>query len=194
MKTPRTHAAAFPFFSHAKIGRRTASESAFPGATWARGRKIAAAFVSPWCSLAAKSIAVFVVVFMGAIAVTPKPHLLDETSFSPCYLDHNGKLLRLVLADDDRYRVYVPLEKISPKLVEMTLLHEDRYFHEHAGFNPVALLRASWADLRGQGRLLGASTITMQLARLHSFEYADGVRKADADRGRDSPGVPLLEA
>jgi penicillin-binding protein 1C len=48
----------------------------------------------------------------------------------------------------------------------MTLLHEDRYFHEHAGFNPVALLRASVADVRGQGRLLGASTITMQLARL----------------------------
>ena len=49
----------------------------------------------------------------------------------------------------------------------MTLLHEDRYFHQHAGFNPLALLRAGVADARGQGRLLGASTITMQLARLH---------------------------
>src|SRR5271170_862758 len=105
--------------------------------------------------------------FSLVIAVVPKPHLLDETSFSPCYVDRNGKLLRLGLADDDRYRVFVPLEKISPQFVEMTLLHEDRYFHEHAGFNPIALLRASWADTRGQGRLLGASTITMQLARLH---------------------------
>jgi penicillin-binding protein 1C len=97
----------------------------------------------------------------------PKPHLLDDTGFSPCYLDRNGRLLHLGLADDDRYRVYVPLEKISPQLIEMTLLHEDRYFHEHAGFNPVALLRAVWFDWRGQGRRLGASTITMQLARLH---------------------------
>lgn len=113
---------------------------------------------------------------MSAVAFTssalvmmlvPKPHLLDATSFSPCYVDRNGKLLRLGLAEDDRYRVYVPLEKISPQLVEMTLLHEDRYFAEHAGFNPVALVRASWSDARGQGRLLGASTITMQLARLH---------------------------
>ena len=47
--------------------------------------------------------------------------------------------LRLGLAEDDRYRVYVPLEKMSPQLVEMTLLHEDRYFHDHAGFNPFAL-------------------------------------------------------
>jgi penicillin-binding protein 1C len=105
--------------------------------------------------------------FAVLVVLVPKPHLLDETSFSPCYVDRNGKLLRLGLAEDDRYRVYVPLEKISPQLVEMTLLHEDRYFHEHAGFNPVALVRASWSDARGQGRRLGASTITMQLARLH---------------------------
>src|SRR5476649_2570490 len=105
--------------------------------------------------------------FALVIVLVPRPHLLDQTSFSPCYLDRNGRLLHLGLADDDRYRVYVPLEKISPQLIEMTLLHEDRYFHEHAGFNPVALLRASWADARGQGRRLGASTITMQLARLH---------------------------
>jgi penicillin-binding protein 1C len=170
MKTSRADAAAVPIFSHGEIGSETASARAFPSATWERGRKIADALVIPLrslCSFAAKSIAVFVVAFAGLIALVPKPHLLDETSFSPCYVDRNGKLLRLVLADDDRYRVYMPLEKISPELVEMTLLHEDRYFHEHAGFNPIALVRASWADLRGQGKLLGASTITMQLARLH---------------------------
>jgi penicillin-binding protein 1C len=114
-----------------------------------------------------KASAVLLGAFALAIVLVPKPHLLDEASFSPCYVDRNGKLLRLGLADDDRYRVYVPLDKISPQLVEMTLLHEDRYFHDHAGFNPIALLRAAWADWRGQGRRLGASTITMQLARLH---------------------------
>ncbi len=105
--------------------------------------------------------------FALVVVLVPKPHLLDETSFSPCYVDRNGQLLRLGLAEDDRYRVYVPLEKISPQLVEMTLLHEDRYFNEHGGFNPVALVRAAWFDWCNQGRRLGASTITMQLARLH---------------------------
>jgi len=105
--------------------------------------------------------------FLIVIALVPKPHLLDETSFSPCYVDRNGKLLRLGLAEDDRYRVYVPLEKISPRLIDMTLCHEDRYFHQHAGFNPFSLVRAAWSDWCGQGRRLGASTITMQLARLH---------------------------
>ena len=53
------------------------------------------------------------------IAAIPKPHLLDRASFSPCYVDRSGTLLKLALAEDDRYRVYVPLEKISPQLVEM---------------------------------------------------------------------------
>lgn len=116
---------------------------------------------------AAKAGAILLGAFAVAIVLTPKPHLLDETSFSPCYVDRNGKLLRLGLAEDDRYRVFVPLEKISPRLVEMTLLHEDRYFREHTGFNPVALARAGWFNWCNPGRRLGASTITMQLARLH---------------------------
>src|SRR5277367_2353169 len=114
----------------------------------------------------AKLGAVALGAFALVIMLVPKPRLLDDTTYSPCYVDRNGKLLRLGLAEDDRYRVYVPLDKISPQLIEMTLLHEDRYFHEHAGFNPVALLRAAFFDVRGEGRRLGASTITMQLARL----------------------------
>jgi penicillin-binding protein 1C len=117
-------------------------------------------------SFAAKCLLALLLGFAIVIVAIPKPRLLDDTSFSPCFVDRNGVLLRLALADDDRYRVFVPLDKISPQLVEMTLLHEDRYFHDHAGFNPLALLRAGWSDARGQGRLLGASTITMQLARL----------------------------
>ena len=104
--------------------------------------------------------------FFLVVILVPQPRLFDDVSFSPCYVDRNGQLLRLGLADDDRYRVYVPLEKISPEFVEMTLRHEDRYFHEHGGFNPVSLVRAALSDWGGHGRRLGASTLTMQLARL----------------------------
>ena len=124
-------------------------------------------YLSPFSRSLFKAGLVMLGAFALVIVLVPKPHLLDDTSFSPCYVDRNGELLRLGLAEDDRYRVYVPLEKISPQLVEMTLLHEDRYFHEHGGFNPVALVRAGWFDWCNPGRRLGASTITMQLARLH---------------------------
>jgi penicillin-binding protein 1C len=101
------------------------------------------------------------------LALIPQPHLLDETSFSSCYLDRNGNLLRLGLAQDDRYRVFVPLRDISPEFVAMTLRHEDRFFHEHPGFNAFALARAAWMALTSRGVHPGASTITMQLVRLH---------------------------
>jgi penicillin-binding protein 1C len=119
-----------------------------------------------WLGRLAKLGAVAAVALVIVLALVPRPRLLDGADFSPCFVDRDGRLLRLGLAQDDRYRVFVPLDKISPQLVEMTLLHEDRYFHDHAGINPGALVRAAWADARGQGRLLGASTITMQLARL----------------------------
>jgi penicillin-binding protein 1C len=117
----------------------------------------------PWLRLALAGAAGTAAILVAL----PGPQLLDETPFSSCYTDRDGKLLRLGLASDDRYRVYVPLEKISPVLVEMTLLHEDRFFREHAGFNAVSLARASWSALTHTGPRVGASTITMQLVRLH---------------------------
>jgi penicillin-binding protein 1C len=122
-----------------------------------------ARWLKPVLRLAGFGLGVIVLFF----ALIPKPHLLDETSFSSCYLDRDGKLLRLSLAEDDRYRVFVPLREISPQFVEMTLLHEDRFFREHPGFNAVALARATWNAVTRSGAHPGASTITMQLVRLH---------------------------
>ena len=96
----------------------------------------------------------------------PKPELYGDTSWSRAYLDKDGGLLRLTLADDERYRLHTPLGEISPALVEATLLYEDRSFRAHPGVNPVALLRAAWTTFVTRERRVGASTITMQLARL----------------------------
>ncbi|MDL2316220.1 penicillin-binding protein 1C, partial [Desulfovibrio sp. OttesenSCG-928-A18] len=95
----------------------------------------------------------------------PRPPLLDGISFSTPVLDRDGSLLRLSLSEDHKYRLRVHLEDIAPEFIEATLLYEDRLFHEHAGVNPGALLRAAWSTFSG-GRRMGASTITMQLARL----------------------------
>ncbi|MGZ4984085.1 MAG: penicillin-binding protein 1C, partial [Chthoniobacterales bacterium] len=96
----------------------------------------------------------------------PKPPLLDGVSFSRRVYDRNGKLLCLTLSDDEKYRIFTPLEKISPELIRTTLAQEDRFFWKHAGVNPVALARAAWHYSLGQSGRGGASTITMQLARM----------------------------
>lgn len=48
---------------------------------------------------------------------------------------------------------------------EALLLYEDRWFYWHLGVNPVSLVRAFWTTYVAKSRTVGASTITMQLAR-----------------------------
>src|SRR5437899_3940928 len=95
----------------------------------------------------------------------PKPPLLEGVSFSQCVRDRNGKLLRVTLTTDQKFRVWTPLPNISPSLIDATLRFEDKYYRHHPGVNPVALLRSA-LNLRPGLAHNGASTITMQLARL----------------------------
>ena len=95
----------------------------------------------------------------------PRPPLLDRISFSQCVRDRNGKLLRITLTTDQKYRVRTSLPNISPTLIDATLQFEDKYYRYHPGVNPVALVRAAFG-LRPGGARSGASTIAMQLARL----------------------------
>ena len=99
------------------------------------------------------------------LKITANP-LLKNVSFSTAIYDSDKHLLRLTLANDGIYRVYKPLNEISPKLQEAALLYEDRWFYYHFGLNPISLGRAFLSFVKNDSRPLGASTITMQLARL----------------------------
>lgn len=93
------------------------------------------------------------------------PDVLSDVSFSRAVLDRNGNLLRLTLSEDGKYRLFVPLSRMAPALPKAVLLYEDKYFYDHPGINPVSILHAAWRHMGGSGRG-GASTITMQLARI----------------------------
>ena len=95
--------------------------------------------------------------------ITP---LLDNTSFSRAYYDANGKLIRITLSADDKYRIYTPLSQISPHIKNAIVLYEDKHFYHHPGINPIALVRAIRQYASGTSHPVGASTITMQVARL----------------------------
>lgn len=116
----------------------------------------------------------FVSVFIGisGIFFSIKPSLLQEISFSEAVYDDHSRLLRLTLSADDKYRYFSPLDKISPELISSTLLQEDQYFFRHPGFNPVATLKATWQTYVVKSRRIGASTITMQLARMRYGLYS----------------------
>lgn len=95
----------------------------------------------------------------------PHPPLSSYAPSSTAVLAADGSLLRLTLAADQQYRLWVPLKDISPTLVDAVKLQEDQWFYWHAGINPLALLRGAWQTYSG-GNRQGGSTLTMQLARL----------------------------
>lgn len=95
----------------------------------------------------------------------PRPPLSAAQAQSVAVYDRNGRLLRLVLASDDRYRLWLGGDDIPQTLRDAVLLHEDAWFYRHPGVNPVSLIRAA-ASSYGGGARIGGSTITMQLARL----------------------------
>ena len=102
----------------------------------------------------------------GGWLLLPTPPPLDGVSFSQRVLDRDGRLLRVTLSADEKYRLHTPLDRISPELIAATLLHEDQHFWSHTGINPIATLRATFHAALGHIGRGGASTITMQLARL----------------------------
>lgn len=102
----------------------------------------------------------------AALFLAWKPSLLEGTGFSRAVFARDGQLLRLTLAGDQAYRLFTPLPEIPAALKEAVLLHEDRHFYSHVGINPVSMLRAFFQTYITGGRRLGASTLSMQLARI----------------------------
>ena len=108
----------------------------------------------------------FAMLFAAVWLALPKPPLLEGIDFSQRVRDRNGNVLRVTLTADQKYRIWTPLKEISPELINATLRFEDKYYGTHPGVNPVSLLRATWNLAFSRGTHAGASTITMQLARL----------------------------
>lgn len=128
----------------------------------------------------------FAVLWLGALLLSasallglrlvPHPPLSDGVMGSTAVLDREGRLLRLSLAADERYRQWVPLEEISPTLVEAVLIYEDAWFRHHPGVNPISLVRGAWSSHVSRRAIVGGSTITMQLARLRGRLETRSVR------------------
>lgn len=121
-----------------------------------------------WATTKWLSIAFMVTVCLLWLAYyfAPKPDIKRFTPYSHAYFDKHGALLKLTLASDDRYRLYQPLSALSLSMVEATLLYEDQDYFNHRGVDFAAILRAAWDTYIIRSRKVGASTITMQVARL----------------------------
>ena len=100
-------------------------------------------------------------------------------------------LARVVLAEDGTplwrfadangvWRYPVQTSEVSPYYLDALLTYEDRWFYEHPGVNPLALVRATWQNLTGARVVSGGSTLSMQVARLldpHSRTFHGKLRQ-----------------
>ncbi|HET54413.1 MAG TPA: penicillin-binding protein 1C, partial [Ignavibacteria bacterium] len=93
----------------------------------------------------------------------PLPNLKP---YSKTIYSNNGTLLNAYLTSDDKWRMRTNLDEVSPDLIKAIIEKEDKWFYWHLGVNPVAVVRAFAQNLFSGRRVSGASTITMQTARL----------------------------
>lgn len=89
-----------------------------------------------------------------------------QPPYSTIVLDNKGEVIHTFLTSDDKWRMKTELKEISPVLKQTLLYKEDKYFYYHPGINPVAIVRAAAMNLLRLKRTSGASTITMQVARM----------------------------
>ena len=94
----------------------------------------------------------------------PELGRLGQTS--TVVVDRRGEVLRAFTAADGAWRLPVHVGEVDPLYLEMLIAYEDQRFALHPGVDPLAVLRAT-AQWLGSGRVVsGASTLTMQAARL----------------------------
>jgi len=101
---------------------------------------------------------------LGYIYQPPPPSRL--ASLSHLVVANDGSVLARRLSEDGYWREARALDDIDPRLIELLLAYEDRRFWQHQGVDWLAVLRAGKDALFSGTIRSGASTITMQTARL----------------------------
>lgn len=95
------------------------------------------------------------------------PFPLKE-DYSKIFYDTNGEILHTTLSRTQAWRFHVQVQEVDKSLIRLLLWKEDKWFYYHYGFNPIAMFRAALQNIFSGKRQSGASTITMQLVRMHT--------------------------
>lgn len=82
------------------------------------------------------------------------------------FRDRHNRPLGTLLSGDQAYRAVVTLDQVSPHFIQAILAAEDQRFYGRGPVDLRAAARATWQLLRDRQIVSGASTITMQLARM----------------------------
>jgi len=124
-------------------------------ATAAVGLACAASFAAWRVATFTASIATELDRASALTSIAPRPQ-------STIVFDRHGKPAFTFFVEQ---RISVPLQQVSPHMIDAVLAVEDRRFFQHYGVDPVRIVGAAWSNLRAGRIVEGGSTITQQLAR-----------------------------
>ena len=88
----------------------------------------------------------------------------SESVASTQVIDRNGHLLREIRPEGRG--IWVSLDNIQPFATQALIATEDRNFYTHHGVDPKGIARAVRDNIRAQRVISGASTLSMQVARM----------------------------
>lgn len=91
---------------------------------------------------------------------------IAQDQFAVEFLDRNGLFLGTLLTQAQEHTAVVPLDQISPTFLQAILSAEDQRFYQHGPLDLRAVGRSLLEAAEARRVVSGASTITMQLARM----------------------------
>ena len=111
----------------------------------------------------ALSLALMVAIFLILDQIYPLNLDALKKDEAKILLDKNGEIINMKLSSDGIWRFHE--QSFPNSLKQCVVLFEDRYFYYHFGVNFASIFRAFFHNLKSDNRI-GASTITMQVARM----------------------------
>jgi len=107
--------------------------------------------------------------FLSLFYLLPTPN----KDYSFAIYDKNEKLLCASLSSSEEYHLPF-VQEINPLYKKAVIIYEDRAFYLHFGFDVSSIMRAGYLNLKNKKIISGASTLTMQVARLLSASKTRG--------------------
>jgi len=102
----------------------------------------------------------------GTLFLAKKPELGRLADLSKVIRSESGEIINLRLTPSGHWREPADIERIDPLLISMLVAYEDQRFWDHHGVDPFAIVRASLSFAKSGSIKSGASTLTMQTAKL----------------------------
>ncbi|MCR4954453.1 MAG: transglycosylase domain-containing protein [Treponema sp.] len=134
--------------------------------------------------IALSAVAAFFLTVHLVLRFIPYPELkeLQNQPYSTRIYDRNGKLVQVTVLQDGLRREFTSIREIPPQIKKIFIKAEDKRFYFHCGVDFVAAAKAFVQNAGAKKTVRGASTITMQLAKIISplQEHSLGKKFADA--------------